>query len=192
MNQSWSKEVLKRKQQYILLGALAFVGIIFLAIGSGSNGNDTVTMPQAISEQMPGSSVAQNDTIAMMERKLAHTLSQIRGAGNVSVQITVKSSGRKEYAVDTQHTNRTTKEENADTSKYTTDVQEQRTVVQQNHSGTQEALLVEETTPEIIGVLIVADGACDAIVQEQLLHAVAALLQIPLYQIAVLPGEEAA
>ena len=64
-------------------------------------------------------------------------------------------------------------------------------MVQQNRGGTQEALLVEETAPEIIGVLVVAEGADDAVVQERLLHAVAALLQISLHQIDIVPGEGA-
>ena len=62
--------------------------------------------------------------------------------------------------------------------------------MQQNRNGTQQALLVEETAPELTGVLVVAEGANNAAIQEQLMRAVSALLQIPLHQVMVVPGEE--
>ena len=43
--------------------------------------------------------------------------------------------------------------------------------------------------PEITGVLVVSSGAVDAEVQERLLKAVTAVLQVPRYQIMVVPGE---
>ena len=184
----WIKEQFQHKKQYFLLGALVLLGILFLLIGSDTDSDNAVSVPStqtAIYQSLP------TDGITAMEQKLANTLSQIQGAGNVTVQITVKSGGRKEYALDTQHTSRSTSEESADNSQRTTEVQEQHTVVQQNRGGTQEALLVEETAPEIIGVLVVAEGANDAVVQERLLHAVAALLQISLHQIDIVPGEGA-
>ena len=184
----WNKDVFKSKQQYLLLGMMALLGVVLLFIGSRSDTDGAVqTAPMG---QAQISDTVQMNTITAMEHKLADTLSQIQGAGNVTVQIVTKNNGKKEYAVDIQQTNRTTVEESADTSQHITELQEQRTVVQQNRNGVQEALLVEETAPEIIGVLVVASGACDAIVQERLLHAVAALLQLSMHQIMVVPGEE--
>lgn len=180
-----NKVTIKQKQQYLILGALAVLGILMLCIGNGSDA-DTASHASTIEVGQ-----AYGDDIVAMEHKLSHTLSQIQGAGNVTVQITTKSSGRKEYAVDKQHTSRTTVEESADSTQHTTELQEQQNVVQQNRSGAQEALLIEETAPEIAGVLVVASGASDALIQERLLHAVAALMQLPLHQIMVVPGEEA-
>ena len=121
---------------------------------------------------------------------MAQTLSQIQGAGAVTVQITVNDLGRKEYARDLQKTERNTSEESGDSKQQTTEVQESQTVVQQ--SGGQSgngALLLEETMPEIRGVLIVASGAEEATVQEQLLRAAATVLQVSTEKIIVLPGE---
>ena len=188
MNKSWSNALLKHKQQYVL-GAAALLGIALLFIGGGHDAdNNTHNTPVDIAQHTV-SDTMHTDSIAAMEYKLADTLSQIQGAGHVTVQITAKSSGRKEYAVDTQRTSRTTTEESADTTQHTAELQEQQTVVQQNRNGAQEALLVEETAPQITGVLVVASGAGDALVQERLLHAVAALLQLSLHQIMVMPGE---
>ena len=191
MTAFWSKDTWKPKQQYVLLTAVALLGIILIMVGNKYTANNNKDMAVSDNVSIAGQETDLQEHFTAMEYKLAGTLSQIEGAGNVTVQITVKNSGRKEYAVDTQHTNRTSIEENADTTQRTTELQEQQTIVQQNRNGTQEALLVAETAPEILGVLVVASGADNAVVQERLLHAVAALLQLSLHQIVVLPGEGA-
>lgn len=191
MTISWSKDLFKQKKQYLLLGALALLGIILLCIGNSTNTEPQVKTRSSAIDKISVSGQANSNDIATLEYKLADTLSKIQGAGHVIVQITAENSGRKEYAVDIQRTNRTTTEESADTTQHTIELQEQQTVVQQNRSGTQEALLVQETAPEITGVLIVASGADNALVQERLLHAAETLLQLSLHQIVVMPGEEA-
>jgi stage III sporulation protein AG len=173
------------------LGALALLGITLLCIGNNTNTELKAQVQSSAVDRRSVYDPANSNDLAVLEYKLADILSKIQGAGHVTVQITVRNSGRKEYALDTQRTSRTTIEESADTSQHTTELQEQQTVVQQNRSGTQDALLVEETAPEITGVLIVASGAGNALVQERLLHAAETLLQISLHQIVVMPGEEA-
>lgn len=188
MTAKQNTDMLKKKQQYLILGALALLGMVLLLIG---NGNDTENAP---SQQTPMAAItvsAEETAVTELEGKLEAVLAQVQGAGDVTVQISVKSMGRKEYAVDTQHSSRTSVEENGDTVQQSTETQEQRTVVQQNQNGVQNALLVEETMPEISGVLVVSSGAKDAVVAERLLNAVTTLLQISLHQIAVVPGEEA-
>ena len=191
MTAFWSKDTWKHKQQYVLLTAVALLGIILIMIGNKYTANNSKEMVLSNNTSITEQQTDLKEHFTAMEYKLAGILSKIEGAGNVTVQITVKNSGRKEYAVDTQHTSRTSIEENAETTQHTTELQEQQTIVQQNRNGSQEAILVEETAPEIIGVLVVASGADNALVQERLLHAVAALLQLSLHQIVVVPGEEA-
>ncbi len=187
-----NKRPMSRMQQYIMLGAMASLGVVLLLIG---NGNDDIQHTATIDNSAVAAAANTQtgaNSVEQMERKLAYTLSQIQGAGAVTVQITVEHMGRKEYAVDTQRTNRTTTEQSGETNQQTVETQEQTTVVQQNQNGAQQPLLVSETAPEIAGVLVVASGACDTVVQEQLLHAVTAVLQIPMHQVVVVPGEERA
>jgi len=191
MNLSQIKETSKKRQQYWLLGATALLGVVLICFGNHSETVPAETIESnsvhAVSAQLPADGVSYT---AELERKLAYTLSQIQGAGSVTVQITAKSTGRKEYAADTQRTTRSTIEESTDDTRQTTEEQEQTSIVQQNRNGTQQALLVEETAPELTGVLVVAEGANNAAIQEQLMRAVSALLQIPLHRVMVVPGEE--
>ncbi len=188
-----SKRPMSRLQQYMMLGAMALLGVVLLLIGNGEN-SDIKNTTASIHDTVAAAAILQDGTnsVEQLEQKLAHTLSQIQGAGTVTVQITVQHMGRKEYAVDIQRTNRTITEQNGDSNQQTAETQEQITVVQQNQNGAQQALLVSETAPEIAGVLVVAGGADDAVVREQLLHAVTAVLQIPMHQVIVVPGEERA
>lgn len=188
--ESKAKELIKKKQQYVLLGALAVLGVVLIGIGNSTDDIGSQTSIADTQITVDEQQLESPDTMNTMEQKLARTLSQIQDAGTVTVQITVKNTGRKEYAADTQHTVRTTIDENGDAYQKTTEEQTQSTIVQQNKSGVQQPLLIDTQAPEIVGVLVVASGAKHAAVQEQLLHAVSALLQVPIHQIAVVPGEE--
>lgn len=187
----WKGMSKKQQQNMIRLGLLALLGVALLL--AGGRGHTIAESNQQESVQQGSSPVVTQksaDVVTALETQLAQTLSQIQGAGAVTVQITVYDLGRKEYARDLQKTERNTSEESGDSKQQTTEVQESQTVVQQ--SGGQSgngALLLEETMPEIRGVLIVASGAEEATVQEQLLRAAATVLQVSTEKIIVLPGE---
>ena len=182
----WSEMNEKQRQNMIRLGLLALLGVALLCIG----GRGEASEPQSSQPMLQQSEVVavQSSTAAsVLERQLEQTLMQVKGAGNVTVQITVYNLGRKEYARDIQKTERSSTETNGDSRQQTTELQENQTVVQQ--AGQSGALLVEETMPEIRGALIVADGAGSPVVREQLLQATATILQLSTERIMVLSGE---
>lgn len=183
---SWSEMNQKQRQNMIRLGLLAMLGVALLCIGGRGDGTEQQSSQPAV-QKSGAVSVQLSTSVSALERQLEQTLMQVKGAGDVTVQITVNDLGRKEYARDIQKTERSTTEINGDNRQQTTEMQEQQTVVQQAGQGG--ALLLEETMPEIRGVLIVATGAGQASVQEQLLQAAATVLQVSAGQIMVLPGE---
>ena len=181
--------VTAKNQRKLALVLLAILGIFLLLVGGKENQKEPLSVSPNI--EATQYKVSSTDPISDLENKLAETLSKIYGAGTVSVQITAKSTGRKEFAVDIQRTSRTSTEDNETVNQQTTELQEQFTIVQQNQNGAEQAIVVESLSPEITGVLIVASGAHSAVVQERLLHAAAVALQISTHQIIVVPGEEA-
>ena len=185
---NWKDLSKKQQQNFMRLGLLALLGIcLLLAGGRGQQAqysDDTQQLDSAT--EAAATQPYRSSTVTALEKQLAQTLSQIEGAGAVTVQIMIKDAGRKEYACDVQKTERNTSETSGDSQQQTTEVQENRTVVQQSGTG---ALLLAETMPEISGVLIVASGAGQASVQEKLLLAASTVLQLSCEKIAVLPGK---
>lgn len=182
----WREMSQKQKRTMIWLGFLAVFGVVLLLAGGKESGS-SIQETELTKPKTDTASVQAVSSVRQMEQQLEQTLMQIQGAGTVTVQITVKDLGRKEYARDVQKTERNSTETNGAEQQTTTELQETQTVVQQN--GQNGALLITETMPEVRGVLIVATGAKEARVQEQLLQGAATVLQLSTEQIIVLPGE---
>lgn len=116
----------------------------------------------------------QNDTvsqsyIAEMENKLITVLGNIDGCGKVKVAISYATDGKKVYAYES-----TTKQEGSVT------VQTSSLITVKG-----EPLLVETLTPQILGVVVVAEGASNALVRYKIKQAVVTLLDIESYCVQV-------
>jgi stage III sporulation protein AG len=120
-----------------------------------------------------------------MSREVASILAKIEGAGKVDVSITLASSGQKSYATNIRHDARESKESNGQGSK--SSLEESNTQDIAVSSGN--PLLIEEKTPEILGVLVVADGARWPVLREKITNATATLLNIPVHKVQVMPRE---
>lgn len=110
---------------------------------------------------------SQNDTvqqsyIAQMENKLVTVLGSIDGCGKVSVAISYSADGKKVYAYES-----TTKQDGNVTLQTSTLI-----------TVKGEPLLVQTLNPQILGVVVVADGANDPLVRYKIKQAVVTLLDI--------------
>ena len=105
-----------------------------------------------------------------LENRLEKTLSEIKGAGNVSVVITVDSGKETIYASE-----KVTVSENGKT-----------TVTESPILVNGKPVVVKENYPEIVGVLIVAQGANSISVMKNLQQAAVSLLNINLSRIEIL------
>jgi len=121
-----------------------------------------------------------------LEKKLAAVLSSIKGAGQVELTLFYASSGSKEYAVDRNEEVRETNETGEGGVKRV--IRESR-ISQQLAGNSGEAFMVNAHSPEVVGALVVADGAGDPQVKEELSEALSSLLDLPLHRITVLPRE---
>ena len=92
---SKAKELIKKKQQYVLLGALAVLGVVLIGIGNSTDDIGSQTSIADTQITMDEQLLESPDTMNTMEQKLARTLSQIQDAGTVTVQITVKIPAEK-------------------------------------------------------------------------------------------------
>lgn len=113
-----------------------------------------------------------------LEERLEEILSEIDGAGEVNVMITYATTPNKITATETDTHSTTTNASGTETTTVTTTTEP---VMQGS-----EAVILGEKMPEIVGVLVVADGAKDVKVQLRLREAVATVLGIKSNSIQIL------
>jgi stage III sporulation protein AG len=164
-----------------VLASLAVVGIVFLIWPSGTP--DSTPKKAALQEE----SALGDSPQAGMEKELSLILSQIDGVGAVNTSITLASDGEKTYAFNNKEESRAI-EENDKTGGFrkTTELNSSRDLVV---SSNQSPLLIERRAPQRKGVLVVADGAADPVIKEQIFDAVVTLLDISAARVKVLPRE---
>lgn len=163
-----------------LLAIVVCIGLLALIWPMGKS--------QPAKVAVPGSSSSSVDQARKsMNEELESILSQVEGAGKVGVSITVSSNGSKNYASNSKNEIRETSEQ--DRNGGDRKIREENISSDIAVSGSS-ALLVEEKAPEILGVLVVAEGARDAAIKEQLTDATATLLNISPHQVRVVSRKE--
>ena len=158
----------KKKIQY---AAILLIVIVILTIYFSSTADTT---DETVSEQ----SVTVETEDDSVESKLEQALSSIDGAGNVQVMITYESSAEivPAISVDTQ-TSTTTDEDEGGTSTTNTENTQSEIVTVGDSDGTS-ALVLREDSPEVKGVIVIAEGADDIGVKLNLLNAVQTVLNV--------------
>lgn len=117
-----------------------------------------------------------------MQTELENILSHVDGAGTVEVSLTLASDGLRNYATNLKDESRQTEEK--DNQGIDRTVNEQNTTKDLAVSGG-ESLLIEQKAPQILGVLVVADGARDPLIKEELTNVTTTLLSLSAHQVIV-------
>ena len=148
----------ENKIHYLFIGLIAVILVVALCINFTEN-KSKITQSDVIIEYVEN-----------LEAKLENTLSKIDGVGKVSVVITVESGMETVLA---------TKIIKTETS-HGIEIEETPIIV----NG--KTVVIQENYPEIVGVLIVANGANNIMVTNKIQKAVISLLDIELNQIEIL------
>lgn len=179
----WLKQ-LKKEQILVMVLLLGLVMVIFLPTGDQKEEN----VPET-SEAVTSSIQSQQETIAQqLEQQLVNTLQQVDGVGKVTAAVTLETSGTKIVEKDIPVTDSTSRqvEENGSEQSSITSSSEEETVYEQDRDGNQIPYVVSETTPEIRGVVIVAQGGGNPVIQQQIQEAAEALFHIEAHKIKVM------
>jgi len=167
-----------KKSKYIIVIAIC-VGLLALIWPSttvNSGGNKSADMVISKEDRKINQDLAS---------ELEYILSRIEGAGKVEVSISLASDGVKTYAANTRNENRKIEENQNGIRKETSESNVTRDLAVSGGAP----LLVESKAPEVIGVLVVAEGAGSPLIQEKLIQATATLLNISPHQVCVMPGQ---
>lgn len=131
-------------------------------------------------------STTSNQKEKTLEEKLEDILSFIDGAGKVNVLITY-SNGIEQVPIYNvkQNTTITQESDKAGGTRKTEENSNEQSVVFNEGEGTKTPVIGQTINPEIIGVLVVADGADNLSVKENLLKAVESTLNVPAHRVQV-------
>jgi len=154
----------------LILPLLILVGMLLIAFGNFWGSSNKAKPAEA---SVANSQDSEAQYVSDLEGKLEGVLSQINGAGEVSVMITLADSGQSVVATNDQSSQSTT-----DTS---SSVNKNSTIVTSNN----QPVIVQELKPKIEGVVVVASGASNANVSMQIARATVALTGVGLSKVVV-------
>lgn len=181
-----------RKDQLLIL---LLVGILLLVIAVPvPKGNDqTIKSGESVSsatagQSQAGSSDVDLDYIDYLENHLAENLSQINGAGEVSVMITLKSSTEKVIEKDNNQQTETVTESDSQGGTRTTSnlSHEEGTIYEDRSDNTKSPYVSKTIAPQVEGVVVIASGGDNALVKENITEAVRALFDIDTHKIRIM------
>lgn len=175
----------------LVLSIMMLMGIGLILL-SGSGGK-TPQQEQVLSKKEPVTVITHGKTFDLwveerVEDALLSALERIEGVGRVKVDLTYATSAEEEWLFRTHEEKRKNQDQNGGT------VLEWRSekdpVLRRQRDGVEEPIRVRTMAPKIAGVLVVAEGAADAVVREKLWQATATVLGIPLHRVMVVTWGE--
>ena len=189
-----SGDKLPKKNQLLilLLSGILLLVIVFPVPDSGA-GDSAAGSAGSLSADSTAADAAADTSgtgeyEAYLEEKTAQTLRQVSGVGEVTVMITLKSGGQKIIEKDQSNTVQTTEEE--DSSGGTRAVEDQSSdktsIYTQGADGSSATYVSKELSPEIEGVVVIADGGDDAVVIQNITEAVQALFGVEAHKIKIM------
>jgi len=156
----------KKLQIVLIFSVLAVILVCYLAYSE-------IKLQGKKQSEISATSGSTEEYVASLEKKLESVLSNIDGAGRVSVAITVSTGFAKEYAY--EETNKESLSGNSSTS----------TIILVDN----EPVVVSETYPKISGVLVIAEGGNNIGVKLGILQSIQTLLDVTNDNITILEGK---
>lgn len=180
-------ERIKRLRSGLLLAGLVGLGVLFLLAGSVPRRAEPPARPPESAEAL-ATPAGRDDYRVRLERELTETLSRVKGVGKVVVLVTLESGAGGVYGENRETTARRTTEQDAAGGRREVEENTSRTEVVVTREGQGERpLLLVERKPRLRGVMVIAEGAADPRLREQLVLALQAGLDVAAHRIAVLP-----
>lgn len=180
-----SGERLPKKNQLIILlltGILLLVIVVPLPENADQDSADPVT-----ASAQEGNEDSQKYE-EYLEKRTEETLRHVEGVGEVEVMITLRSTGQKIVEKDQQSSSQSTEEtDSAGGTRLTEESSSDKTsVYEQGTDGSQIPYVTKEISPEVEGVVVIADGGDNAVVVRNITEAVQALFGVEAHKIKIM------
>lgn len=174
----------KRRLILIFLAGVLLLAVTFPDFGGkDENGGDAEGK-----EEGRGALDSVQEYQDAVEKRTEALLSQVDGAGKVSVMITLKSGNRKVVEKDRTESRQNASDINGDSASGTTEESTSETVsvYSQYEDGSSEPYVSAELYPEVEGVAVICSGGGNPVVQQDLTEAVQALFGVEAHKIKIM------
>lgn len=171
----------------ILSGVLLF--IITLPIGEDSSDKQRETAEieeKDLRQSIPSQTEGTEDFTTKLEAQLEAVLTEMEGVGRVRVMITLKSS--EELVVEKEETvsrSNTSENDSAGGSRIVTQVDSGETTVYNSTGSDSKPYVIKTLSPQVEGVVVVAQGAGDGTVNKNITEMVQALFDVEAHKVKV-------
>ncbi len=165
----------KNKQSVLIL---FFIGVLLVIVNGVSEKDISNTNVLQAEEVIQYSSYTKT-----LEKKLENILSQVAGAGDVLVMITLNNEGEKKLAFDFDYSKKVTNEtDNNGGIRGVEETKENTTTLFSNSNP----VILEESTPSVKGVVIITDGGDNEELVQAFKNVCMSLLELPAHKIQIL------
>ena len=188
-------KILKQNNITNLIILLLLVIMFYLVVSyfTGVNNitkSEKTNLEKVSKEDMNSNSQKDSEVLSYQEKQekdLERILGKINGVGSVDVVINFQSSEVKVPAVDNSSQKSTTEETDSEGG---TRVNSQETdgdkIVMSNSSNGSEPVILKTEKPEVLGVMVVAEGAEDSKIKYEITKAISSLYNISVDKVNVL------
>ena len=168
---------------YLLLGALLVVIAIPVKKKDSGKSTGSETDTEAVTPAADTAASQEEE----MERRLEAALARVEGVGEVQVVLSLESTNQKVVEKDIPSSKSSQSSSGSDGSSSSSAAStEESTVYQKGSDGSETPYVIQETYPEVRGVLVVAQGGDNPVVVQQIQEAVMALFRVEAHKIKVM------
>lgn len=160
------KKFLGQKKNTKLLVLIFILGIALMLVPNGENKKNS-----GVVEKETHAALYKKET----EKELKNALSKVKGAGSVEVLVSLSDEGES-YVASNEKSEKSEKNF----------VSEKTYVLKNDDNGGESAVVLRKNMPRISGVLVIAEGACDENIKNELTMAVKAISGVRAHRIYVL------
>lgn len=171
----------KLNKEQLLIGGLAGILLLVIAI--------PVPKEENVRENMAVETEVSRENVESLEKKLKEILQKISGVGRVEVMITYEDDGKRIVEKDESVSEELVQE--ADSSGGTRTTTTTRTDRETVYEGTEIPYVIQELTPAVRGILVVAEGGGSENVKIQIRETIEALFGLDSHKISIMKMEVA-
>lgn len=178
----------KKNQLLILLLAGILLVVIALPASGKKNGEVSQSGGKSSEKAETGGMKTDEEYERHLEQRISRALEYVQGVGKAEVMITLKSSGQKIIEKDQKSSSQASQEEDSQGGTRTKEDKswDKTSIYRQDSNGSQSPYVSKELTPEIEGVLVIAQGGDNAVVVQNITEAVQALFGVEAHKIKIM------